>query len=84
MLKTLAAKHQSSVAKMAAKHRAKVETPYGLRTCYRGPGRTPRQAAAGRTVRRDTPGAKQERRSSSTVLPPTRSPTRERSWSAGS
>lgn len=34
MLKTLAAKHQSSVTKMAAKHRAKVETPYGLRTCY--------------------------------------------------
>ena len=34
MLKTLAARHQSSVAKMAAKHKAKVETPYGLRTCY--------------------------------------------------
>ena len=40
MLKTLAAKHQSSVAKMAAKHRAKIETPYGPRTCYRGQGRT--------------------------------------------
>jgi hypothetical protein len=34
MLKTLAAKHQSSVAKMAAKHRAKIETPYGPRMCY--------------------------------------------------
>jgi hypothetical protein len=34
MLKTLAAKHQSTVVKMAAKHRAKIETPYGLRTCY--------------------------------------------------
>jgi group II intron reverse transcriptase/maturase len=34
MLKTLAAKHQSSVVKMAAKHRAKIETPYGLRTCF--------------------------------------------------
>jgi hypothetical protein len=34
MLKTLAAKHQSSVTKMAAKHRAKIETPHGLRTCY--------------------------------------------------
>jgi group II intron reverse transcriptase/maturase len=34
MLKTLAAKHQSTVAKMAAKHRAKIETPYGPRTCY--------------------------------------------------
>jgi group II intron reverse transcriptase/maturase len=34
MLKTLAAKHQSTVVKMAAKHRAKISTPHGLRTCY--------------------------------------------------
>lgn len=34
MLKTLAAKHQSSVVKMAAKHRAKIQTPHGLRTCF--------------------------------------------------
>jgi hypothetical protein len=34
MLKTLAAKHQSSVTKMAAKYKAKIETPRGLRTCY--------------------------------------------------
>ena len=34
MLKTLAAKHQSTVMKMAAKHRAKIATPYGPRTCY--------------------------------------------------
>jgi group II intron reverse transcriptase/maturase len=34
MLKTLAAKHQSTVSKMAARHRAKIETPYGLRTCF--------------------------------------------------
>ena len=34
MLKTLAAKHQSSVAKMAAKHRAKIATPFGLRQCF--------------------------------------------------
>jgi len=34
MLKTLAAKHQSSVSKMASKHTAKIETPHGLRTCY--------------------------------------------------
>ncbi|WP_276617412.1 reverse transcriptase/maturase family protein [Nonomuraea zeae] len=34
MLKTLAAKHQSSVSKMAAKHRAKIQTPYGIRTCF--------------------------------------------------
>ena len=34
MLKTLARKHRSSVSKMAAKHKAKVQTPYGLRTCF--------------------------------------------------
>ena len=34
MLKTLAAKHQSTVSKMAAKHKAKIETRYGLRTCF--------------------------------------------------
>jgi group II intron reverse transcriptase/maturase len=34
MLKTLAAKHQSSVSKMARKHAAKIQTPHGLRTCY--------------------------------------------------
>ncbi|MCA1681859.1 MAG: maturase, partial [Actinobacteria bacterium] len=34
MLKTLAAKHKSTVTKMAAKHKAKIETPHGLRTCF--------------------------------------------------
>jgi len=34
MLKTLAAKHQSSVVKMAAKHKAKIDTPHGLRNCF--------------------------------------------------
>lgn len=34
MLKTLAAKHHSSVSKMAARHKAKVSTPFGLRTCF--------------------------------------------------
>lgn len=33
MLKTLAAKHKSTVTKMAARYQAKVATPYGLRTC---------------------------------------------------
>lgn len=33
LLKTLAHKHKSSVAKMARKYRAKVETAEGLRTC---------------------------------------------------
>jgi len=51
LLKTLAAKHQSSVVKMAAKHRAKVETPYGLRRCYEArverPGKQPLVARFG-------------------------------------
>ena len=34
MLKTLAAKHDSSVAKMAARHKAKIETSDGMRTCF--------------------------------------------------
>jgi hypothetical protein len=34
MLRTLAAKHNSSVSKMAKKHKAKIETPEGLRTCF--------------------------------------------------
>jgi hypothetical protein len=34
MLKTLASKHRSSVSKMAARYKAKVQTPYGLRTRF--------------------------------------------------
>jgi group II intron reverse transcriptase/maturase len=34
MLKTLAAKHRSTVTKMATRHKAKVITPDGPRTCY--------------------------------------------------
>jgi len=34
MLKTLAGKHRSSKAKMAAKHKAKIMTPHGPRTCF--------------------------------------------------
>ena len=34
MLKSLAAKHQSTVAKMAAKYKAKTDTPHGPRTCF--------------------------------------------------
>ena len=34
MLKTLGAKHQSTVSKMAARYQAKIETAYGLRTCF--------------------------------------------------
>lgn len=34
MLKTLACKHRSSVTKMAALHKAKIDTPHGPRTCF--------------------------------------------------
>ena len=34
LLKTLAAKHHSTVGKMAARYKAKIETPHGLRTCF--------------------------------------------------
>jgi hypothetical protein len=34
LLKTLAAKHHSSVTKMAARYRAKIDTSDGLRTCF--------------------------------------------------
>ena len=34
MLETLAAKHKSTVSRTAAKYKAKIETPHGLRTCF--------------------------------------------------
>lgn len=34
MLKTLAAKHDSSVTKMAARYQAKITTPHGVRACF--------------------------------------------------
>ena len=34
MLKTLASKHRSSVSKMAARYKAKIDTPHGPRTCF--------------------------------------------------
>ena len=34
MLMTLAAKHNSTVSKMAARHKAKIETSHGLRRCF--------------------------------------------------
>ena len=45
MLKTLAAKHRSTVSMMARKYKAKVDTPYGPYTCFQAsvprPGRKP-------------------------------------------
>jgi group II intron reverse transcriptase/maturase len=34
MLRTLASKHRSTVTKIAAKHKAKIMTPHGPRTCF--------------------------------------------------
>jgi group II intron reverse transcriptase/maturase len=34
LLKTLAAKHDSTVSKMAARYKAAIETPHGPRTCF--------------------------------------------------
>ena len=52
LLKTLACKHNSTGRKMAAKYKAKIETPHGLRTCLqatveRGNGRKPLVARFG-------------------------------------
>jgi hypothetical protein len=52
LLKTLAAKHDSTVSKMAARYKAAIETPHGLRTCFearieRGDGRKPLVARFG-------------------------------------
>jgi hypothetical protein len=51
MLKTLARKHRSSVSKMAARHKAKIDTPYGLRRCFEAsvvrPGKNPLVARFG-------------------------------------
>jgi hypothetical protein len=51
MLKTLAAKHGSTVTKMARKYKAKIDTPYGPRTCFEArverPGRKPLVARFG-------------------------------------
>ena len=46
MLKTLAAKHQSTVTKMAARYKAKIETPARAAYVLRGPEST---ATASRT-----------------------------------
>ena len=51
MLKTLAAKHGSTVTKMARKYKARTATPHGLRTCFEAtverPGRKPLVARFG-------------------------------------
>jgi hypothetical protein len=56
MLKTLAGKHRSTVSKMAAKHKARIQTPHGPRTCFEArierDGRQPLVARFGETLNR--------------------------------
>ena len=52
MLKTLAAKHGSTVTKMARKYKAKIATPHGPRTCFEASTERGRQETTGRQVRR--------------------------------
>ena len=57
LLKTLAAKHHSTVTKMAARYRAKTETSDGLRTCFearRHRGREPGSPMHGKHRRPQT------------------------------
>ena len=70
MLKTLAAKHQSTVAKMAAKYKANNGTHPTGSACASKPGsRRCEQARPGSQVRRDTTGTQDRRRSSIDRLP---------------
>ena len=58
MLKTLAAKHRSTVTKMAARHQAKIETSDGPQDLLRGQAQTRGQEGPGSTIRRDHPAAR--------------------------
>ena len=53
MLKTLAAKHKSTVTKMATKHKTKVITKDGPRTCFEARLTREGKRGPGSTIRRD-------------------------------
>jgi hypothetical protein len=61
MLKTLAAKHRSTVTKTAARYKAEADTSDGPRACYEARRKTGGQERPGSTIRRDTPQARQAR-----------------------
>ena len=61
MLKTLAAKHKSTVATMAARHKAKVITGDGPRTCFEARLQRTGQEGPDSTIRRDSPQTRQAR-----------------------
>jgi len=74
MLRTLAAKHNSSVAKMARKHKAKIETPEGIRTCFEAKverqGRKPLVARfGGLPLKRDKQAVISDRQPSQVTYP---------------
>ena len=58
MLKTLAAKHQSTVSKMAARHKARGRNRGRPQDLLRGQAEAERQAGPGSTIRRDHPAAR--------------------------
>jgi Type II intron maturase len=82
MLKTLASKHDSTVAKMAGRYRATIATPYGPRRCFQvsveRSGRNPLVARFG-----GIPLRRKRARSSPTVCRH-QSPSAARSWLPGS
>jgi hypothetical protein len=82
MLKTLAAKHQSSVAKMAAQHRARSRHHTGYARASRL-GSNVEASSRWSHGSAGYPWCGTRGRSSTTVLPHTRSPTRGRSWLSG-
>jgi hypothetical protein len=57
MLKTLAAKHASTVTKMARKYKTRVTTSDGPRVCFQVTVPRGRQEATGRPLRRNSPQA---------------------------
>jgi group II intron reverse transcriptase/maturase len=61
MLKTLAAKHKSTVTTMAACHKAKITTGDGPRTCFEARKKREGKPGPGSAIRRDTPQARQAR-----------------------
>ncbi len=82
MLKTLAAKHHSTVSKTAAKYKAKIETRDGLRTCFEA--RRHREGKKDLIARFGGIILRHDRRAVIRDPGPPRHPTPARSWSHGS
>ncbi len=83
MLKTLAAKHQSTVSKMAARYRATIDTPHGKRVCFQARHRT-RPASQPLVARFGGIPLAGNKVAVLTDRIPGQAPTHARSWSPGS